>query len=904
MRAAKQRRLLIGLVVACGSPVPFDRLIDALWNGRPPVSAENLLRVYVSQLRKLLPSPARIVTREGAYQLELPVGALDSQRFESLLADGRRAAEAGNLVLASSLLRRATSLWYGSALDEGYDDDFVRLEAARLEELRLVALEELFECELGLGRAAATLGELVAVAAAQPLRERLQAQLMVCLYRCGRQTDALELYASVRRRLDDELGLEPGSELRELQRRILRQDPDLASPVAPVHATVKIPVPANPLLGRDRELRALGELLLVRRSRLVVLTGAGGSGKTRLALEAAHAAAQGFANGTVFVDLAPLDDPELVPAAIAEALALEPASVAPLDVLARVLAPMELLLLLDNAEQIRDGIGVLVPLLARAPRVSVLVTSRVVLHLSGEQVFPVAPLPVESAYELFCTRARGVDPAFSPSQEDDEAIAKICARVDGLPLAVELAAARMRTLDPSELLERLEPALPLLSSGPRDLTDRQRTMAATIAWSFDLLDDEQRRDMSALSVFAGGWTLAAAAQVCEVGLEQLSELVNHNLVWRSSTAKGSRFSMLAIIREYALARLDELRQATAIRRRHAQYFLDLARSANLNPGLLREGGQRLELVVADRDNIRAALQWSVESGAIELGLELAVAADQLWVTVDPREGMRWLGMLLVDGDAESSRAELVAQALRTYGSLAHLAGDSDRAAEAWGKSLELFERLQDSHGRAVMLHRLGILAVEERDWERARTLVGASERLHERNADQWQRSWGLAQTVATDGVIASETGDDPRALELLQTSVGLAREAGVAWWAAGVLGELAALSLKLGRMDDAERHAVEATRIAVLQDDRPAQVLALGILAAVAAERGDAETAVALWRAVTDEHARSPLGGWERHRALCASAIRHAQIDDSPERRVSLQDAVALALARPSAIDR
>lgn len=904
MPAAKQRRVLISLAIADGRPVSFDRLIDALWDGPPPKSADNLLRVYVSQLRKLLPSPARIVTREGAYQLELPVGAFDSKRFESLLADGRRAAEAGNLILASSRLRRATSLWYGRAFDDAADDHFVRLEAARLEEVRLVTLEELFECELGLGRAAAILGELLAVAAAQPLRERLQAQLMLCLYRCERQTDALEVYASVRRRLQDELGLEPGSELRELQRRILQHDPSLAAPPAPVEARGELPVPPNPLLGRDRELRALGELILARRSRLVVLTGAGGSGKTRLALEVARAAAQDFANGVVVVDLAPLDNPELVSAAIAQALDLEPSSGAPLEVLARALAPREVMLLLDNAEQVRDGMGVLVPLLECAPRLSVLVTSRVVLHLSGEQVFSVAPLPVESARELFCARARGSDPAFSPSHDDDEAIAKICTRVDGLPLAVELAAARMRTLDPSELLERLEPALPLLSSGPRDLTDRQRTMTATIAWSFGLLDHEQRRDLAALAVFAGGWTHAAAAQVCEIGLEDLTELVDHNLVRRSSTAHGSRFTMLATIREYALARLDELRHAAAIHRRHAQYFLDLARSANLNPGLLQEGGQQLEMVIADRDNIRAALQWSVESRSIELGLELAVSADQLWVTADPREAMRWLGTLLVDRSAESSRPELRAHALRAYGSLAHLAGDRKRAAEAWGESLGLFESLHNAHGRAVILHRLGILALEDRDWERARTLVGTSEGLHERNDDQWQRRWGLAQTVATEGVIARETGDELRALELLEESVVLAREAGVAWWETCVLDELAALSLKLGRTDDAERHALEATRIAVLHDDRPAQVLALGILAAVAAKRGDAETSAALWCAVADEHARSPLGGWERHQTLCASAIRQAHIELSPEQRVSLHDAVALALARSGAIVR
>ena len=304
----------------------------------------------------------------------------------------------GNAALAVSLLRRALGLWRGPAYGEFAYEEFARGEAERLEELRLVALEERIAAELALGHHGDVLPELQSLAAAHPMRERLQAQAMLALYRSGRQTEALDVYAGVRAWLREELGLEPGSELRELQRRVLEHDPTLAVAPAVAGPSIGLPAAPNALLGRERELSELRDLLARDDVRLLVLTGAGGSGKTRLALEAARVTAASFANGAAFVQLAPLSDPALVPGAIARALAIrEVPGEEPLDTLATVLRGRELLLVLDTAEHLRAGAAIFSELLARAPRNTLLVTSRAVLHLSGEHVYPVQPLAEEPA---------------------------------------------------------------------------------------------------------------------------------------------------------------------------------------------------------------------------------------------------------------------------------------------------------------------------------------------------------------------------------------------------------------------------------------------------------------------------------------------------------------------------
>ncbi|MDQ3670499.1 MAG: winged helix-turn-helix domain-containing protein, partial [Actinomycetota bacterium] len=367
--AAMQTRLLAALVVVGPQAVSVDELVDAIWDESAPQSARKLVQVYVSQLRKVLPAEVAIQTVDGGYAARLASGALDAERFERLLRECGDARRGGNAALAASLVEQALGLWRGRAYGELAYEDFARGESERLEELRLDAIEERFVALLELGRVAEVLGDVLAHAEGNALRERSHELAMLALYRAGRQADALEHYGSFRARLDDELGLEPGSGLRELQRRILQQDPGLdvtvpAAPAAPV-----LPEPPNELVGRERELEELRSLLARRDSRLIVLTGAGGSGKTRLALEVARQAAGSYANGVVLVELAPLRDPAFVVPTIAQALEIPvEADADPLDAVADALATRELLLVVDNAEHVREAASSFALLVARAPR--------------------------------------------------------------------------------------------------------------------------------------------------------------------------------------------------------------------------------------------------------------------------------------------------------------------------------------------------------------------------------------------------------------------------------------------------------------------------------------------------------------------------------------------------------
>ena len=386
------------------------------------------------------------------------------------------------------------------------------------------------------------------------------------------------------------------------------------------------------------------------------------------------------------------------------------------------LANRELLVLLDNAEHLPAAFPVFAGLLAEAPRVSLLVTSRVVLHLSGEHVYPVEPLPADAARALFHERARSVAPHLRLSEEDERAIAAICARLDGLPLAIELAAGRVRSLTPAELLERLEPRMPLLAGGPHDLPARQRTLRATLEWSYELLEASERRDLERAAVFAGGFGLEAAEVVCETTVDRLASLVDHNLLQHRRRHGVSRYTMLETIREYALELLDASSEADDVRRRHAAFFLEVARSANLNPGRFAAGGQHLAIANDEQDNIRAALGWLLAAGEIERGLELASAMDMFWTAHDAEEGIRWFSALLDHPGARDAPPALVAHCLRGLGSSQAIAGDTDAAARSVGGEPRRLRapRRRSRPGGAAASRRVGC-ALERRPGTRSRT---------------------------------------------------------------------------------------------------------------------------------------------------------------------------------------
>ena len=850
--ALKERQLLAALLVAPGTMRSSDVLMDALWGASAPRSAPKLLQVYVSKLRKVLPASARIRSQGSGYTLELADGVLDADRFERLLAEGRDAARAGNPALAASLLRRALALWRGPAYgDLGYEE-FAHAEAERLEELRLVATEERIEAELALGRHAEFLPELRSLVSANPLRERLQAQAMLALYRSDRQSEALELYSATRRHLHEELGLEPGAALRDLQRRILQHDPKLAgAPGAEGAPRTVLPVPPNPLLGRERELAELRELLRRDGVRLLVLTGAGGSGKTRLAIEAARESAPSFANGAAFVELAPVRDPDLIVGAIATALRVEPlGGEQQLETLAAHLRSKEMLLLLDNFEHVREAAPVLVELLSVAPRLTLLVTSRVVLHLSGEHVYPVEPLGLDAAVELFLERAREADARFEPDRGAAGAIRPICERLNGLPLAVELAAGRIRTRTPAELLAGLEQRLPLLVGGPRDLPARQRTLRATLEWSFDLLGDLERRDLARLCVFPGGWTLESAEAVCDTTLERVSSLVDHNLVVRSVTPHGSRYSILETIREFASEQLDASSEADAVRRRHAERMIAIARAAHLS----EDDDEPFHWPVgqAEPDDLRAALDWASEHDVI-LGLELACAFENFWGPHAPAEGVRRIGDLLAR-DVEIP-PRLRARALRNLAGAAHQERDFDVAEPAYEESLRIFTELGDVRGAVSARMRLAYCALARGD-------PGLSRALLEESLQQAEGRFPLIESQAAllRAHLALAEGRLDEAEASLDRSSKLAATLGWSWYDAVVHSLRLSLALRRGDLDEAERQGRAALAINVEREHAaPTSITTIAGLAQVALERNDLERAGLLWGAVL-EHGAHRLG--------------------------------------------
>jgi predicted ATPase/DNA-binding SARP family transcriptional activator len=587
--SAKQRTLLGVLLLHPNEVVSSERLADELWGERPPVSAEKLVQGYVFQLRKTL-GPEAIETRPTGYRVRSEPEQLDAATFERLSAEARRLGQSGDHSRAATLFDGALSLWRGDALADVSFESVARSDVERLNEQRLTVQIERIESELALGRHAELVPELEGLVRARPYRERLYAQLMVALYRSGRQADALEVFRRARRLLSEELGLDPGVDLQALERAILTHDPELDAPPPPqARARSNLPMPPSSLIGRESELAEAGALL--GRHQLLTLTGPGGSGKTRLAIELAVRAADDFPEGVFWVPLQALRDAELVVPTIARAVGAS-------DLFTGHIAHGRVLVLLDNVEQLLAAASSLGDMLGRLPDLKLLVTSREPLHLAAEHEYPVAPLREREAVALFIERATAVKPDF----EEEPAVVEICRRLDCLPLALELAAARIKALATGELLKRLDKRLPLLTGGPRDAPERQRTLRATIAWSYDLLTPNEQHVFARLSVFAGGCTLEAAEDVCETDLDTLAALVDKSLLRRD----GDRYSLLETIAEYARERLEQAGDLGKLRARHADHYLRLARSVQ---ALIRspQAAALLDRLERDHENLRAAL---------------------------------------------------------------------------------------------------------------------------------------------------------------------------------------------------------------------------------------------------------------------------------------------------------
>jgi predicted ATPase len=641
-----------------------------------------------------------------------------------------------------------------------------------------------------------------------------------------------------------------------------------------------LPVPATPFLGREDELATVGDLLADADLRLLTLIGAGGSGKTRLALQAAGAAADGYPGGVWWVPLAPVDDPEAVFESAAGALGISGS-------LEEAIGDRTLLLLLDNFEHLIEAAPRLSPLLATCPNLDLVVTSRERLQLQGEQVYPVPVLARSEARVLFTSRARAVRPDFEETDELDE----LCARLDDLPLALELAAARVAILSTEQLLSRLGSRLDLLRGG-RDAEVRQQTLRATIEWSYDLLEPGEQRLLARLAVFRGGCTLEAAEAICEADLDRLQSLVDKSLV---RVRESQRFWMLETIREFGLERLRESGEEHMLRRRHAGFFLGLAESANLSAEAT-DLGPRPELVHPEQDNLRAALDWAAEVDEIELGLRIAIALEQFWVAAGPYEGARRVQALL---DRAADLPEVVrARGIRVLGGMVFMTGAYDRGDELMRESLDLFRSLGDEHMVAELLVRLAIhLNYASGDVVGARALIDESRDINRRVGSRSTE----AMTLGLLGEIAWREGRSEEALDLARRSGETAAEVGFTWWQMHQLYHGCEWSLELGRTNEAEAYAREALRLAAALHDRQLTVYLLALLATTAAAHGELEKAGAVWGAIETDEARGLIGQWEAEREVYAARVLEYE-DEAFERgraegrRMTLPDAVEYAL--------
>ncbi|MFE7960222.1 BTAD domain-containing putative transcriptional regulator [Streptomyces sp. NPDC057413] len=556
----RPRALLTLLLLDAGRAVPADRLLDGLYGAEPPAEAANALQSQISRLRRRLAPHAGIEAAPAGYRLTAGPDTVDAHRFSRLAAEGRAALGAGDHARAAALLRDAVALWRGPALP---DLPGAHAERSRLQELRLTAVQDRIEADLALGGGAELVPELRALLAEHPLSERLYGQLMRALHAGGRPAEALTVFEEARRTLAEELGADPSPELAALHADLLRARPD-----AP--ARRRLPAQLTRFVGRETELARIAASLAA--SRLVTLTGPGGVGKTRLALEAAaHAQEAGPATPTgagsvpragrragadvCLVELAALTDGERIPYAVLAALGVRDGLRAPAtDATDRLLAALEdreVLLVLDNCEHLVEPAARTTALLLTAcPGVRVLATSRESLGITGEVLVPVPPLPEEPAVRLLLDRARAVRPDLDGG---DARVAEICRALDGLPLAIELAAARLRTLSPGELADRLHDRFRLLARGDRAKAPRHRTLRAVVEWSWELLDEEERELASRLTVFRGGATLDAVAAVCGVPHPEdvLASLVEKSFL----EVSGGRYRMLETIRAYAAGEL-------------------------------------------------------------------------------------------------------------------------------------------------------------------------------------------------------------------------------------------------------------------------------------------------------------------------------------------------------------
>lgn len=885
-RRHKPRALLVALLLRPGRVVTVEALIEAVWGGDLPASARNLIHGYVSDLRRDLDDPdGRLLrTVPGGYLLEVPPQRVDAHRFERLVAAARRCL-ARAPERAAALLREALALWRGPALADLAGQEFVQAEIRRLEELRRSATELRLRADLARGRHGEIIGELEHLLAAEPLRESAWETLALAYYRSRRQAEALTALARARQVLRDELGVDPGPELAALERRILTQDSSLDLPVR-VSPPANLPSAVSELVGRGWELEEAVRLLADRR--LVSLTGPGGCGKTRLAVEVVRRVSARFPDGVWFVDLGPVADGSgraAVVARLGEVLGLraEPdRSLA--DSLLAYLAPRRVLVVLDNCERVVGAAADLAHrILSGSRHVRVLATSREVLRAPGEAILPLTGLagpppgagPEEvrrsPAGRLFADRAAEVRPGFRIDALTAEPVGTICRALDGLPLALELAAARVRSLSPQQIADRLSDRFALLTRGARTGPARHRTLHAAVNWSYGLLEDDERAVLDRLAVLPGAFCVRAAGAVTgptlhgEAGVagsaggsgaglppgmalpDLLDGLVGKSLVVRESDGVcGARFRLLDTVRAFAADRLDERRETGEASRQHAEFAAAVAEEAEL-PVTFRgphaDTDRRLARLEEHRGDLTTALGWSFGSGEVATAARILRGAWWLWFVRGPLgEIQRWLQWALEAREGEVD--DLSCGLLLGAGWVAAARGDLAAGGDLAQRCATVAEACGDALHHSAALALRATVAWAGGSYGQAEEDFRASLAGFRAAGARW---FEVAEQVLLARVLA-DGGHHAQAADLLGEALPRARELAEPFLLGVALDVAAAAAHARGERDRARRMCEEALAHHRRTGYREGVCSALTTLGRLAAEAGDGDAAEGAFR--------------------------------------------------------